>query len=183
MLDDPRMTNSTFNEGYDVSGALHYPAYEDDARISHAHGWSTGPIIALTNYAAGLHVINSTNWVVHPQPGNLTSVEAGFTTAFGAFSANYTSSGASSSFTFSTPNGTSGTLMLDVPSCNANVQVQGSRGSGFKWGKQVAGHHGAASPASCGYWGPRLGKGEASNGTITVNGLEGGDYAVSIRCV
>lgn len=28
MLDDPRMTNSTFNEGYDVSGALHYPAYE-----------------------------------------------------------------------------------------------------------------------------------------------------------
>lgn len=38
MLDDPRMTNSTFNEGYDVSGALHYPAYADDARISHAHG-------------------------------------------------------------------------------------------------------------------------------------------------
>ena len=64
MLDNPRMTNSTFNEGYDVSGALHYPAYEDDARISHAHGWSTGPLLALTNYAAGLHVLNSSNWLV-----------------------------------------------------------------------------------------------------------------------
>ncbi|TKA78032.1 hypothetical protein B0A55_02112, partial [Friedmanniomyces simplex] len=112
MLDDPRMTNSTFNEGYDVSGALHYPAYADDARISHAHGWSTGPLLALTNYAAGLHVLNSSTWLVQPQPGNLTSVEAGFTTAIGTFSATYSSGNGSTAYSFQTPPGTTGTVML-----------------------------------------------------------------------
>ncbi|TVY19378.1 hypothetical protein LARI1_G002321, partial [Lachnellula arida] len=43
MLDDPRMTNSTFIEGYAETGALHYPLYASDAIISHSHGWSTGP--------------------------------------------------------------------------------------------------------------------------------------------
>lgn len=47
MLDDPRMTNSTFIEGYSTSGALHYAPYSDDARISHAHGWATGPTSSL----------------------------------------------------------------------------------------------------------------------------------------
>ncbi|KAK3074416.1 hypothetical protein LTR53_003147 [Teratosphaeriaceae sp. CCFEE 6253] len=112
MLDDPRMTNSTFNEGYDVSGALHYPAYADDARISHAHGWSTGPLLALTNYAAGLRVVNSTTWLVQPQPGNLTSVEAGFTTAVGTFGAVYTGANGSVGYSFQTPEGTSGRVVL-----------------------------------------------------------------------
>ncbi|KAK4548537.1 hypothetical protein LTR36_009447 [Oleoguttula mirabilis] len=112
MLDDPRMTNSTFNEGYDVSGALHYPAYSDDARISHAHGWSTGPLLALTNYAAGLHVTNSSTWTVYPQPGNLTSVEAGFTTAIGTFSATYSNTNGSLAYSFQTPPGTAGTFMM-----------------------------------------------------------------------
>ena len=48
MLDDPRMTNSTFIEGYSVTGALHYAPYENDAWLSHAHGWSTGPTSSLT---------------------------------------------------------------------------------------------------------------------------------------
>jgi hypothetical protein len=111
MLDDPRMTNSTFNEGYDVSGALHYPAYADDARISHAHGWSTGPLIALSNYVAGLHVLNSTAWRVEPQPGNLASVDAGFTTAIGTFASTYEYSG-KVAFSFQTPPGTTGTVVL-----------------------------------------------------------------------
>jgi len=112
MLDDARMTNSTFNEGYDVSGALHYPAYEDDARISHAHGWSTGPLLALTNYAAGLRVTNSSVWEVYPQPGNLTNVEAGFTTAIGTFSAAYSNANGTLAYNFQTPPGTSGTFMM-----------------------------------------------------------------------
>ena len=47
MLDDPRMTNSTFVEGYSATGELHY-AYTNDPRISHAHGWATGPTSSLT---------------------------------------------------------------------------------------------------------------------------------------
>lgn len=48
MMDDPRMTNSTFIEGYSADGTLHYPPYANDARISYAHGWATGPTYTLT---------------------------------------------------------------------------------------------------------------------------------------
>lgn len=48
MINDPRMTNSTFIEGYSANGVLHYPPYRSDPRISHAHGWATGPTFTLT---------------------------------------------------------------------------------------------------------------------------------------
>ena len=48
MLDDPRMTNSTFIEGYSTTGEIHYPPYSEDSRISYAHGWASGPTGALT---------------------------------------------------------------------------------------------------------------------------------------
>lgn len=158
MLDDPRMTNSTFNEGYDVSGALHYPAYEDDARISHAHGWSTGPLLALTNYAAGLRVTNSSTWTVYPQPGNLTSVEAGFSTAIGTFSAQYSSANGSLSYQFQTPQGTTGTFMMP----GVSGSLRGSNGT------TVALANGVASNVAGGNW------------TLVLNGgSTGGNYTGS----
>ena len=43
------MTNSTFIEGYAVSGALHYSdPVAANPRLSLAHGWSTGPASRLT---------------------------------------------------------------------------------------------------------------------------------------
>lgn len=48
LLDDPRMTNSTFIEGYSATGELHYPPYPADPTISFAHGWSSGPTGSLT---------------------------------------------------------------------------------------------------------------------------------------
>ena len=48
MLDDPRMTQSTFIEGYSTNGDLRYAPYPNNALISHAHGWSTGPTSSLT---------------------------------------------------------------------------------------------------------------------------------------
>ncbi|KAG9241134.1 hypothetical protein BJ878DRAFT_396192, partial [Calycina marina] len=56
MLNDPRMTNSTFVEGYATSGELKYAPYANDARISHVHGWSTAPTSLLSFYVAGLHL-------------------------------------------------------------------------------------------------------------------------------
>lgn len=112
MLDDPRMTNSTFIEGYDTEGQLHYPAYSDDARISFAHGWATGPLLALTNWVAGLHVVNSSTWRIEPQPGNLSQVDAGFTTAIGTFASTYSNVNGHVSYSFQTPPGTSGTVVL-----------------------------------------------------------------------
>ena len=182
MLDDPRMTNSTFNEGYDVTGALHYPAYENDPRISHAHGWSTGPIIALSTYLAGLHVVNSSTWVVHPQPGNLSSVEAGFTTAVGTFSASYTNntSGHEATYDFQTPPGTTGTVILDLPGCDARLEMRGS--DGYRWSHRGRGHAGP----KCGgfaHWGPRGGRGGSSHGTTTIDYVPGGNYSVQFSCV
>ena len=59
MLDDPRMTNSTFIEGYSTNGDLHYAPYTNDPRVSHAHGWSTGPTSALTFSVAGVQIVEA----------------------------------------------------------------------------------------------------------------------------
>ncbi|KAH0339464.1 bacterial alpha-L-rhamnosidase domain-containing protein, partial [Aureobasidium melanogenum] len=200
MLDDPRMTNSTYIEGYDTSGALHYPAYADDARISHSHGWSSGPVLALSTFAAGLHVLNATSWVAHPQPGNLTNVEAGFKVGHGSYAANYSVTARGVRYTFSTPAGTKGSLVLDTPSCNGKITIVGSvsdaddghsnskRGvghhEGFHWSKQIKNPGFAASPWRCGVWGPSSSPAHSndSNGTITIDGLAGGNYTVDIRC-
>jgi hypothetical protein len=200
MLDDPRMTNSTYIEGYDVSGALHYPAYEDDARISHSHGWSSGPVLALSTFAAGLHVLNRTNWVAHPQPGNLTDVEAGFKVAHGSYAANYSVIANGARYAFSTPSGTKGSLVLDAPSCDGKVSITGSiggaggvhsrsgqddgRNKAFKWSKQVKGHGSSSGPWKCGVWGPAPSpKSSSAEGTITIDGLAGGNYTVEITCM
>jgi hypothetical protein len=200
MLDDPRMTNSTYIEGYDTSGALHYPAYEDDARISHSHGWSSGPVLALSTFAAGLHVLNKTNWVAHPQPGNLTDVEAGFKVAHGSYAANYYVVAKGAVYTFSTPSGTKGSLVLDTPSCNGKVSITGSIGGAggvhsrssqdnghkkaFNWTKQVKGHGSSSGPWKCGVWGPTPpSKPSSAESMITIDGLAGGNYTVEIICM
>jgi hypothetical protein len=112
MLDDPRMTNSTFIEGYETNGNLHYAPYKNDARVSHAHGWSTAPTSLLSFFVGGLHLTSAEGktWKIAPQVGDLTSVDAGFATALGLFrsSLNAGSNGQLTSFSFSTPLGTSG---------------------------------------------------------------------------
>ncbi|KAK5055152.1 hypothetical protein LTR84_012900 [Exophiala bonariae] len=115
MLDDPRMTNSTFIEGYSTNGDLHYAPYKNDPRISHAHGWATGPTSTLTFFAAGLQVTSAAGqtWLIAPQLGGLQSVEAGYQTSVGSFASHVTSLGNGGlNVTFSTPSGTSGKVQL-----------------------------------------------------------------------
>lgn len=115
MLDDPRMTNSTFIEGYSTDGSLHYAPYNNDPRISHAHGWSAGPTAALTFYTAGLHLTGPAGltWKFAPQPGNLTEVDAGFSTRLGAFSTSFSvTDGVFQRLSFNAPNGTTGEAEL-----------------------------------------------------------------------
>jgi hypothetical protein len=71
MLDDSRMTNSTLIEGCSTNGDVHYTPYANDPRISHAHGWATGPPSALTFCAAGLQITSAAGktWRVAPGPG------------------------------------------------------------------------------------------------------------------
>ncbi|KAI0472799.1 alpha-L-rhamnosidase [Xylariaceae sp. FL0804] len=174
MMDDPRMTNSTFLEGYDVSGALHYPAYADDARISHAHGWSTGPLIALSEYAAGLRLTgynaSAGAWAAHPQPGDLASVDAGFETALGAYAAVWTNTssaaaGGNATYAFDTPAGTRGTLRLDVPGCSVQVRRAAAAGNVTGTGMDTV-----------------VATTTAADGSVTADDLAGGRYVAEITC-
>ena len=158
MLDDPRMTNSTFIEGYSTNGDLHYAPYTNDPRISHAHGWATGPTSALTFYAAGLQITSALGktWKIAPSLGGLTSVEAGFETSLGSFATNVTSTASGLNISFSTPAGTVGGVSLEYPSADAVLAIQGG-------GKDVV-----------------LDLEGGGSGRVEVDGLEGGSYEVSM---
>ncbi|EME41614.1 glycoside hydrolase family 78 protein, partial [Dothistroma septosporum NZE10] len=115
MLDDPRMTNSTFIEGYASDGRLHYAPYTNDPRVSHAHGWSTGPTSTLTFYIGGIHLASAggRTWELSPRPGDLTFVDAGFQTSEGMFVSQVNATGGVvTGFKFSTPVGTNGRVSL-----------------------------------------------------------------------
>lgn len=118
MLDDPRMTNSTFIEGYATDGSLRYAPYTNTPRVSHAHGWSTGPTAALTFYAAGLQLTGpaGARWRFAPQSGDLREVDAGFETRLGVFSTTFRRRAQSQAgfegLSLRTPNGTVGDVEL-----------------------------------------------------------------------
>lgn len=116
MLDDPRMTNSTFIEGYSFDGRLHYAPYTNDPRVSHAHGWATGPTSTLTFYIGGIHLTSAggQTWQLSPRLGNLMTVDTGFETSLGSFASqvNASENGDITGFTFTTPAGTTGTVSL-----------------------------------------------------------------------
>lgn len=117
MLNDPRMTNSTFIEGYGADGSLHYTPYTNDARVSHAHGWSTGPTSVLTLYTAGLRITSAggQTWTMAPRLGGLANVQAGYEAPLGGFAIDVQAdvdTEVVSSLSFSTPTGTTGTVSL-----------------------------------------------------------------------
>lgn len=115
MLLDPRMTGSSFIEGYSANGSLHYAPYAEDSRVSHAHGWSTAPTSLLTFYVAGIQLTSPAGktWKMKPHIGNLKSVVAGFDTPLGAFSIDtYMTYGSLGHLRFSAPANTTGEVDL-----------------------------------------------------------------------
>jgi len=126
MLDDPRMTNSTFIEGYSTNGSLIYAPYPMSNRISYTHGWATGPTNVLTNWVAGIQMVGpaGSTWLIQPHPGNLTNVEAGLTTTLGHFDVAFNASGEKFNMTVSTPPGTKGTIAFPLFS-SSNLTMQG----------------------------------------------------------
>ena len=162
MLDDPRMTNSTFIEGYSTNGDLHYAPYTNDPRISHAHGWATGPTSTLTFYAAGLQITSALGktWRIAPSLGGLTSVEAGFETSLGSFASNVTAVSGGVYVKFSTPKGTTGGVSLSYPAADAVLTIRNVGGVGAE--DSVVTLMGGAS------------------GKVEVDGLPGGRYEVEM---
>lgn len=136
MLDDPRMTNSTFIEGYSTTGELHYAPYKNDPRISHAHGWATGPTGSLTFYVAGVQLLSAggATWRIAPSLGDLKHTDAGFSTDLGFFGAKTQVNGDGSvTVDFETPEGTIGEVRVPVARCRGSGQAvlepQGGNGT------------------------------------------------------
>jgi len=169
MLDDPRMTNSTFNEGYSTDGSLHYAPYVNDPRISHAHGWSTGSTSALSFYAAGIQVLSGSGqtWLFAPQPGNLTSVKAGYQTALGNFSADLEVTSQGLIYSFSAPKGTTGAVRVQAPSCAKGYPTVSLVQAGSVHGPRPGG-------------GSRGGRCTTKN--MEFENLPGGSYVLQAQC-
>jgi hypothetical protein len=130
MLDDPRMTNSTFMEGYSTTGELHYAPFVNDARVSYAHGWATGPTSSLTQYVAGVQLLSAggRTWRVAPRLGDLKFADAGFRTDLGFFGARTQVLNSSVSLEFEAPEGTMGDVSVPVLDCAGRVILSGKDG-------------------------------------------------------
>jgi hypothetical protein len=126
MLDDLRMTNSTFIEGYDSTGGLHYAPYKNDPVINFSHGWSTGPTSTLTFLVAGIKLTSAggQTWKIAPALGDLTVVKAGFSTSLGWFEAKTTATATGAvTIDFETPKGTSGVVSVDTGAISGTLTL------------------------------------------------------------
>ena len=118
-LNNENGTQSTAIEGYLLNGSFGYRwNYGYDgvfSYTSHAHGWATGPVTALTEYILGLSIVGlaGATWRLAPQFGDLRSCQGGFTTKLGKFSASWTLKGDQGyTLEYNTPKGTGGDLLL-----------------------------------------------------------------------
>lgn len=163
MLNDPRMTNSTFIEGFSTDGSLHYAPYTNDPRVSHAHGWATGPTSVLTFGIAGLQITSAggKTWRIEPGLGDLTEVEAGFAAPVGEFKvkAEVDKKGDVEVW-FVTPEGTTGSVSLLAPSCEGTLVLEEKKGQKISKG---------------------CGKGQGSE-KVNVDNVPGGTWTAKYMC-
>lgn len=131
MLDDPRMTNSTFIEGFATDGTPLYPVYNYDPRVSHAHGWSSAPTSMLTFYGGGLTMTSAAGqtWKVAPALGGLKSVQTSYETPLGTFATSWTNDTSGLSGAFVTPNSTMGELSIPLANGSKKLTLTGPSGS------------------------------------------------------
>jgi hypothetical protein len=87
MLDSQIGTGSTFWEGYHTDGnfAGYYGTSYPASYTSLAHGWSTAPTAALSEYLVGLQPdVADGTVIIEPHPGNVKHAEAALETTDGA---------------------------------------------------------------------------------------------------
>ncbi|KZM26600.1 catalytic [Ascochyta rabiei] len=164
MLDDPRMTNSTFIEGYSTTGELHYAPYLNDARISHAHGWATGPTSSLTTYIAGIQLLSAggKTWRIAPSLGDLKIADAGFSTDVGLFSAKtQVDDNGAWTIEFEAPQRTSGEVKFPELGCVGKVVLEEQSGNYQDILVEVQ---------------------AADAGPVTIDGLPGGKWMARYEC-
>jgi hypothetical protein len=117
MLNSPLGTGSTFWEGYLANGQFGYGG----AYMSAAHGWATGPTSALTFYVLGIRPTTvDGGYVVHPEPGDLSSTEGSLRTPSGNVAVSWRHDVRARSFTERVSGPVAG---IDVPTFGATTRV------------------------------------------------------------
>ncbi|RAR13132.1 glycoside hydrolase family 78 protein [Stemphylium lycopersici] len=122
---------STVIEGYRTDGTFGYRSergYGGDASyVSHAHGWSSGPTSALTEFVAGLRVLEPAGmrWRCMPHFGDLERARAGFLTRRGRFEVVWLKGPEGYEVQLETPVGTDGEIRLPVLEGEMTVMVDG----------------------------------------------------------
>ncbi|KAF2760243.1 Six-hairpin glycosidase [Pseudovirgaria hyperparasitica] len=99
------------------NGTQYNRGYVNPSYTSHAHGWSSGPTSALTEYVLGLRVQDRAGrrWSFRPQFGDLEWVEGGFGTRLGRFRAAWRRNGEwGFNVEVECPEGTTGVVELPV---------------------------------------------------------------------
>ncbi|KAI4952018.1 hypothetical protein J4E91_003480 [Alternaria rosae] len=124
-------TGSTVIEGYRTNGTFGYRQERgygyDPSYVSHAHGWSSGPTSALTEFVVGLRVVEPAGrkWIVEPRFGDLMRAQAGFVTGLGKFRTGWEKEkgGVGYGVVVETPVGTKGVVRLPVDGIGGDVTV------------------------------------------------------------
>lgn len=146
-LSNKNGTESTFIEGYLTNGSFGYRNYDgydwDSSYTSHAHGWSTGPTSALTNFVLGLSVtgMEGKEWTLAPQFGDLGHAEGGFTTGLGKFQASWTVTNGGEKYVleWKAPSNTIGIVVLPAlpAGCEGAVSMKGNPKGKIKGGSTM----------------------------------------------
>jgi hypothetical protein len=120
MLNSPLGTGSTFWEGYLANGQFGYGG----AYMSAAHGWATGPTSALTFSVLGIRPTTvDGGYVVHPEPGDLTSAEGSLRTPYGKVQLSWRHDRADRSFTERVDAPAGAVTSVEVPTFGASTAV------------------------------------------------------------
>ncbi|CAN9188782.1 unnamed protein product [Alternaria alternata] len=122
---------STVIEGYRTNGTFGYRQERgygyDPSYVSHAHGWSSGPTSALTEFVVGLRVVEPAGreWVVEPRFGDLSEAEGGFVTGLGKFRVGWVRKKDGGEYTvgIETPVGTKGSVRLPLEGLGIYMEV------------------------------------------------------------
>lgn len=112
-------------------GTVHTPGINGsgDGATSMAHGWSTGPTSALSQYVLGIAPASPgyATWSVGPHPGSLTWAQGRAPTPHGPLGVAWTRAAAAHQFVLDVtpPAGTAGTLTVPLTGSAAVVHVNG----------------------------------------------------------
>ncbi|HEX4221199.1 MAG TPA: alpha-L-rhamnosidase C-terminal domain-containing protein [Pseudonocardiaceae bacterium] len=120
-----------------TDGTLHTPGIngQGNGATSLAHGWSTGPTSALSQYVLGIAPTSPgyATWQVAPQPGNLTWAQGQAPTPHGPLTVKWGRRQHIFSLQVTAPRGTTGTITVPVTASSV-ITVNGRPAHGTRSG-------------------------------------------------